>query len=157
MLQSMGSQRVRQDGATEQQHHFFQTSWAFFSPNFIVPKFVVVVVVFKKKKKNFLLKYNTVTEDFFQNLPQQYIWSQILFQNWVTPPLEMESVSPHLNQMSPCDCSDEQNAGRVTPLIKDEVMKALWLPPDSMLTLGTQPPRCEEAQAMWGIPSACSC
>jgi len=59
--------------------------------------------------------------------------------------------------MSPCDCSDEQNAGGVTPLIKDEVIKALWLPPDSMPTLGTQPPRCEEAQAMWGIPSACSC
>ena len=34
--------------------------------------------------------------DFFQNLPQQYIWSQVLFQNCVTPPLEIESVSPHL-------------------------------------------------------------
>ena len=48
--------------------------------------------------QNFLLKY-TITEwifFFLQNLPQQYIWSQILFQNFVTPPLEMESVSPHL-------------------------------------------------------------
>ena len=103
VLQSMGSQRVGQDRATEQQHHFSQTSWAFFSPNFIVPKFAVVVL-----KKNFLLKYNTVTE-----------W--IFFSKFATAIYLVPNTVPEL-----CHAPLWKRSLSLLTLKSDEPLRLLW-------------------------------
>ena len=77
------------------------------------------------KKKFFLFKYNTVTEwIFFKICPSNIFGPKYCFRI-VSLPLWKSSLSLlTLKPDEPFDCSDEQNAGEVSPLIKDEVIKS---------------------------------